>query len=137
MGTDETCALIETRILSPEYKTYIKTGWLHTDLLAARGNPAVVAMYKRLLASNVKEDRVREALVQTLFCYRPSEWYGSEYHGQYAPPKWKTYSTVALEELLTIADAAEKLDVSDEAKAGVAKARNEIQTVLEARKSEK
>ena len=133
MATDESCALIEKRMLSNGYDKYDKMGWLHSILIPVRDHPAVVRLYKRLMQATIEDDEVREALVQSLFDYRPKEWYGTSPSHDTDPVKWKDCSTPVLEKLLNIADTADKLDVSAEAKAGVAKARKEIQSILAAR----
>ncbi len=119
MATDDSCARIEKHLLSKDAEMSDKIGWLRKHLLVVRDHPAVIALYKRLLGSDRVEKDLREALVQTLFDYRPKEW--SIYDAP--PPRWKDCSTPVLEELLVVADAADKLDVSETAKASVARSR--------------
>jgi hypothetical protein len=86
-------------------------------------------MYGRLLRADVPDRELRNILVQTLFDFRPNEWYGP--NSLYVPPPQRNEaSSEVRREVLALADVALKLDVSDDTKEGVRKARKEIEAIL-------
>ena len=135
LGTDESCALIEKRLRSPDCGSYAKADWLYQYLAPVRDRPAVVALYGRLMGADIDDDRVREALVRSLFDDRPRADYDYSPAEEAEPPRWRAFPTAVLQELLPVADSAEKLEVSADAKQAVARARKEIKAVLAHRKA--
>jgi hypothetical protein len=130
LATDDSCALIEKRLLSPDRGPYAKAEWLYQYLAPVRDRPAVVALYRRLLAADLDDDRVREALVRSLFDDRPRTDYDYSPSEEAVWPRWRAFPTPVLRELLHAADEAERLNPSADAKAAVAKARKEIEALV-------
>ena len=128
IASPETCAIVEKCIRSPNFETPDKLDWLTTNLLLGRNNPNVVNLYKRLITSDVKDAKLRNMIVQTLFDFRPDEWYLSA-RRPFAPARAQA-SLAVLKELLLSADLALKLDISNETREGVLKAKKEIQRLL-------
>ena len=130
LATDESCALIEKRLLATDRGSYAKADWLSQYLAPVRDRPAVVALYRRLMAADIDDDRVRDALVRSLFDDRPRTDYDYSPSEEVELPRWRSLPTPVLRELLHAADDADKLDASAEAKQAVAKAREEMEAVL-------
>jgi len=71
----------------------------HWGLLPVRTNPAVVAMCARLLKTRGLSHEVQIAVLESLYDYRPREWFSLR-AGQPSPPSWKS-SPAATREILT------------------------------------
>jgi hypothetical protein len=143
MGTPEACAalarLVEPVLMSPDYDKHKKRYRLLYDLLPVRNDLAIVKLYERLFAAKelLKDEFVRNIMVQSLFDYRPQEWavWDPDYDAE--PPVRKNAPTEVLEKHRALADAALKMDLAKDTKAGVEKAKKEIETLLAERKSKK
>lgn len=134
MRTPASCALIEKRILSPKYRPHLKEGWLYCSLCAVRNDRAVIGLYRKLLRSRIDNTDVLTAVVESFFDYKPDEWFGSSPSREYRPPKWKEYTTEALQSALEIADEAQRLGLSAETRVSVHRARKLIADLLRRRK---
>ena len=133
MGTPESCALFEKRALSEEYKANSRALWFTDILVSRRNNPAIVAMYKRILKADLKDKQFCETVVLSLFDYRPWQWYRID-AGDPSVQPWRAATDEVLKELLEIAAIALKLDVSLDTKQSVKRARDVIEDILEERR---
>ncbi len=102
------------------------------EVIKYRNDPAIVSMYNRLLAKKIEDARLRDAIVQSLFDFRPTDWFPPAVR----PPKLhsrREASTEVLRELLVVADQSLHLDIPENTKGGVRKARAEIEAILKFR----
>jgi len=136
IGTAESCALLEKRIVSADGVVSDESswGWFTEFIVPVRNKPSVAALYERVLSAKIPNARCRNGIVQSLFDYRPYEWYTPD--GGPKPPLRQDASSEVLKQLLEIADMALKLDISPETREGVLKAQKEIQDILQKRATE-
>ena len=114
---------------------YFSDGWFTHKLLLVRDDPAIVAFYEKLLRSDMHPDSLRNIIVQTLFDYRPEEWYDQNKPRLYVPPPRPEASTEVLENLQKIADYCLTLKVTDKTMESIRKGQKEIDQILEFRRN--
>lgn len=138
IGLFSTHSEIEKRLTSLDYDIVYKLSWLSNDLLPLRNEPPIVKLYGRLLTIDLKDPRLRNRVVQTLFDYRPREWYGQVDEGNDPkPPPRKEASTDVLQDLLKISEHALKLDITKDTRQSVEMAKKEIAGILTLREQKK
>ncbi len=138
MRSANACKLIEKRFLSADYDVASKAGWCELDLMLCRDDAAIVALYRRMIALNVKEGELRNALVQSLFSYNPL-WFGvwESIEPPPKPPKWSDTKTEVLRELVEIAELTKDQDLTPVTREGVQEAVKEINAILAEREKKK
>jgi len=124
---------IEEWFHTSELHTSSKIGWFTQELIQHRNDPAIVALYERLLKGRIEDRALRSVVVQSLFDYRPREWYEPSHIAPPRPPFRREASTEVLQQLLVIADQSVQLDISEDTKEGVRKARTEVEAILKFR----
>jgi hypothetical protein len=82
-GSPPAIAFFEGKMLDHQHDADDKTVWLHTDVLSHRNDPPLLAGCERLLAGHLAP-ALKSALIDSLFDYRPDEWYGEA--AVYTPP---------------------------------------------------
>lgn len=134
ISSPESCALLEKRIVSVEGTVSDESswGWFTHFLVPVRNKPAVVDLYKRVLSAKIQDAMCRNRIVQSLFDYRPDDWYSEEEVFPKPHPREEA-SPEVLKQLLESAGLALKLDISKETREGVLKAQKEIQEILQKR----
>ncbi len=145
MHTPESCALLEKWFHSADYVGPSRPGWFTETILEYRNDPNIVAFYRRLLSVEIRDERLRNRMIQSLYDYRPLDWYGRVGYSHMLrrgstapkPPPRKDASTEVLRELLEIAELTKKLDLSPETREGVQKAVKEINEILAERAKKK
>ena len=83
-GSDPALRLLEKKLADPGHRDDDKRAWMHREMLRHRNDPALLQASARLLKGKLPS-RLRPALVETLFDYRPGEWFKPGY-GVSAPP---------------------------------------------------
>ncbi len=136
MQSTESCELIEKLFNAPKYAKDPKEVWFTTSLLEHRTDYRIVGLYRRLLSSPIEHAKLRNVIVQSLFDYRPEDWFGHS-EGHPTIPQWKDADTWSLEGLLEIAELTKKQDLSPETREGVRKAVKEINAILAEREKKK
>jgi hypothetical protein len=133
MGTPESAALFEKRLLSSAFKRDRYPLICH-DLLCHRNWPANVELLKRLLNLPLanKEDHLHWMIVTALF-YQYNDLHKSRQAGNHEPPPRQYAPTEVLEELVRIADRVPQLDIPEEAKRVVTREKKAIQRILDFR----
>jgi hypothetical protein len=126
LSTPESARLVERYFLSPDIPADEKTIQVLWSLIFVRHNPDILDLYGRLFQANLKDASLREILVLSLFDYRLEEWYPTHLEPANDPPMIKDAAPEVLKQLQKLADLALKVDVPDETKNVVRKARKEI-----------
>lgn len=75
--------LLERKFADPGHGEDVKRDWMHESILPHRHDVELLRGCRRLLARGLPAD-LRPALVETLFDYRPDDWYRE--HGVKRPP---------------------------------------------------
>jgi hypothetical protein len=83
-GSDPALRLLEKKLADPGHRDDDKRAWMHREILRHRNHPALLQASARLLRGTLPS-RLRPALVEVLFDYRPGEWFKPGY-GVSAPP---------------------------------------------------
>jgi hypothetical protein len=73
-GSAPAVALLEKRLLDPQIELEQKIAWLHEAVLKNRRNTALLAGLDRILTTSLPKV-LRPVLVESLFDYRPNEWF--------------------------------------------------------------
>lgn len=103
-----------------------------------RNDPAIVSLYAAVLNGQALHMMMRSKIVETLFDYRPIEWYGPrtpENPEIPRPPLRGRASTEVLDQLLEIAQKVLQSEMTEEAKQAVLTARKEIEEILAFRRA--
>jgi hypothetical protein len=135
LKTPEACSalvrLLEKPLLAATTGNGNRIWSLVHELFPIRNDPAVVAFYGKLFRFQgmLKDERVRNIMVQTLFDYRPMEWSSFDPNFDLEPPSRQDASTEVLKELLKLADVAGRMDLSNQTKQGVEEAKKEIAAI--------
>jgi hypothetical protein len=74
-GTPDAIALFERKLADPGHDEEDKANWLHCDVLTHRNDEPLLLGCERLVAGPLAPE-IKSALVDSLFDYRPDEWYG-------------------------------------------------------------
>jgi hypothetical protein len=108
MRSEAACPKLEQRVKEANDKLGGEMRGFYVEVLfASRNEPTTVDLYKRLISGNIKDAGLRNTIVQTVFDYRPREWYGinAPRVERYLPvPNRHAASTVVLRELMNIAN---------------------------------
>lgn len=83
IGEKSTLDLFASQVLASRQDFVLVQSWMRDPLLRHRRDPAVLEMCAGLLQQPKFEAGRKNALVEALFDYRPSEWY----HSEGTPPK--------------------------------------------------
>jgi hypothetical protein len=83
-GSEPALRLLERKLAEAGHSDDEKKSWMHVDVLRHRNDPALLRACERLLAGSLPK-RLRPALVESLFDYRPGEWFKPG-GGASAPP---------------------------------------------------
>jgi hypothetical protein len=83
-GSEPALRLLEQKLADPHHGDDDKRAWMHREVLRHRNDPPLLQASGRLLKGRLP-NRLRSALVETLFDYRPGEWFKPGY-GVSAPP---------------------------------------------------
>src|SRR5262249_26048820 len=108
-------------------------GVFNMELIKHRNEPAIVSLYGSLLGKKIEDDRLRDAIVQSLFDFRPRDWFPPAAVPPPTPPSRREASTAVLPELLVIANRSLGLNIPEDTKKGVRMARAEIEAILKFR----
>ena len=73
-GSEPALRLLEQKLADPRHGADDKVGWMRTDMLRHRNDLPLLQMSERLLNGRLPS-RLRPALVEVLFDYRPGEWF--------------------------------------------------------------
>lgn len=73
-GSAPAVALLEKRLLDPQIESEQKVAWLHEAVLQHRRNATLLAGLDRILTTTLPKS-LRPVLVESLFDYRPQEWF--------------------------------------------------------------
>lgn len=131
ISTPKTLAIVEERMLSPNYTDAEKREWCLNGLAQLRNDPNIVRLYRRLTSSKIMENKfVRNTIAQTLFS-SPKHWSSLEKCVDIQPPPArKNASTQVLLELEKIADIVLQFDLYPETKKDIESAQKEIREIL-------
>lgn len=132
----ETCRIVERRLLSDTFDRFSKEYWLVDIMRLFRYDSSTVGLYERLLAADIKEKWLRDAVVTSLFGN------GRELQLLHDAPTdnmqmLKDASTEILKRLVPLSDTCLKLDIDAETKETVRRARKEIAEILADREKKK
>lgn len=131
----ESLKLLENRVVNPAFDAGDRGAIARRFLMALRNEPQGVEIDARLLAANIHDVAVQDAIVESLFDYQPLQWYGIlEGGGDYPPePKRQDASTTVLKQLRELSDKALKWELRPNTKKAVLKAQKEIDEILASR----
>jgi len=129
--TSEACDALQKLVLDPKLDSFGKEAWFTHFLIFVRYDPAVVKLYQSLTDSKIARAELREAIVASLFDYRPEVWYRDLERPKV--PQFMDASTDVLKVLLQITESAGKLELEPRTKTAVLKARKEIEVLLKER----
>ena len=73
-GSEPALRLLEQKLADPRHGVDDKLGWMRTDMLRHRNDLPLLQASERLLAGRLPR-RLRPALVEVLFDFRPGEWF--------------------------------------------------------------
>ena len=73
-GHPDALALLERKLVEPAHDDGVKLAWMHTSILTHRNDVPLLVLCGRLLGETLPET-LRAPLVESLFDYRPGEWY--------------------------------------------------------------
>jgi hypothetical protein len=73
-GSAPALALFEKKMLSNRFSDDVKTDWMRSSVLTHRNDLAVLQSCQRLLAGALPH-KLRPALVEVFFDYKPAEWF--------------------------------------------------------------
>jgi len=134
MGSKEACSRIQSQFYSAGLIR--KNNWFKVHLLTVRNDEAIVDVYKQLLENGIDDNDLRNDIIQSLFSYHPWEWYHNFYNGKNPkPPSRLNASSKVLQELKVIAEHSVKLEITAKTRKGVLAAHEEIEAILEFRRS--
>jgi len=86
-GSDPAIKLLEEKLADARFPDDDRIYWMRTRILTHRDNASLLAACERLIRERL-EGRLRIALIEALFDYRPTEWHGPS--TSYAAPAWST-----------------------------------------------
>jgi hypothetical protein len=73
-GSEPALRLLEQKLADPRHGADDKLGWMRTDMLRHRNDLPLLQASERLLKGRLPS-RLRPALVEVLFDFRPGEWF--------------------------------------------------------------
>ena len=111
-GSPPALALLEKKMAEPGHEDETKVAWMHRSILPRRNDLAVLQSCHRMLTGTLPPS-LRPALVETLFDYRPDEWYDAR--SPVARPPRHLMTAPAKEELRAIGEfALDKITLTPE-----------------------
>jgi hypothetical protein len=117
-------ALLEKKMAEPGHEDKTKVAWMRKSILPRRNDLAVLQSCHRMLTGTLPPS-LRPALVETLFDYRPDEWYTAR--SPVAQPPRHLMTAPARDELRKIGEfALNKMRLKEELRKKVEKALEEI-----------
>lgn len=123
-GSEPAMALLEKKIADPRFEEEDKLWWMRTVILAHRNDLPLLRTCERILLQKLPL-KIHLGLVESLFDYRPDEWYGADHY--YSPPSLKEATPGALNQLRRIGELAmQKFTLEDPLKKAVEKTLEEI-----------
>ncbi len=99
-GTPEAISIFEHKLTDPTHDDEEKIAWLHGDVLSHRNDEPLLLGCERLLTGALSRP-LKLALIDSLFDYRPDEWYGEV--KVFSPPDRAKASAAALATVKRIA----------------------------------
>ncbi len=106
-GSPPALALLEKKMGDPRYESEDQIDWLHGPILEHRSDAPLLASCLRMLKGQMP-DELRPALVETLFDYRPQEWFPGKRSVVPAPPPPGKISREAVVQMRSIGEYALK-----------------------------
>ena len=117
-------ALLEKKMAEPGHEDDTKMTWMHKSILPRRNDLAVLQCCYRMLTGTLPSS-LRSALVETLFDYRPNEWYTAR--SPVARPPRHLMTDPAKDELRKIGEfALKKMNLKEDLRKKVKKTLEEI-----------
>ena len=126
--TMEAFEIVKSILLSESFRPVKRCSWLVNFILPIRYHEQSLNLYERLLMADIDDQELRNCIVQSLFDYKPSEWYGD--HSEVKEPELQKASTKELNSLLFLSDLALKFDIDDDTINSLKDAREEINKIL-------
>lgn len=102
-GSPPALALLEQKMADPRHDNQYKIGWMHRKILQHRNDSPLLASSLRMLQGDMPEE-LRAILIETLFDYRPIEWYPGKRSTVPKPPPREQASREAIEQLRQIGE---------------------------------
>ncbi len=102
-GSEPALRLLEQKLADPRHGNDDKLGWMRTDILRHRNDLTLLQTSARLLKDHLPS-RLRPALVEVLFDYRPGEWFKPG--AGVSPPQLTSASAAARVELRKVGQLA-------------------------------
>ena len=128
-GHEAAISLLEKKMANPQFEPDEKIHWMHGPMLSHRLDLPLLEGCKRMLETGLPDD-LNGKLVETLFDYRPQEWYLPSV--PYTPPALETAEKAALVELRGIARMAlEKFRLDERLTAQVKKVLEKVEALLD------
>jgi hypothetical protein len=106
-GSPPALTLLEKKMGDPRYENEDKIDWMHKPILEHRGDAPLLASCLRMLKGQMP-DELRPGLVETLFDYRPTEWFPGKRPVVPTPPPAEKIGRDAVAQLRSIAEYALK-----------------------------
>lgn len=132
-GSPLALRLFEEMIRDTTVDAEMRIDALHSSVLTHRTDFAVLQMSANLIESGL-DPAVRIGVVETIFDYRPGEWFGAVCVPP-APPPWDTAADDALEFALRLADLTLRFtDLPSGIRQSVERSVAEIRGILERRR---
>ncbi|OKY76435.1 MAG: hypothetical protein BM485_04150 [Desulfobulbaceae bacterium DB1] len=130
-GDEAAVALLEKKMANPDFDMEEKLHWLHGPLLSHRLDLPLLQSCERMLLTGLPAD-LEVKLVETLFDYRPREWYLPSI--PYNPPLLETAGEAVLLQVQKIGVMArERFALDARLEARVKMTLEQVQKLLEAR----
>jgi hypothetical protein len=124
-GGAQAIALFEQLLGDPRHDAGARRSWMISDVMPHRNDLLLLQAARRLLGRPAAlSPKLREALVEALFDYRPEKWFTP--NGGPSPPPLAKATPAAHEELKKIAAMALKLPLDTRLSAAVKRALAEI-----------
>lgn len=127
-GTPPAIALLERKFADASHPDEDKVAWMHTSLLTHRNDPDLLLGCDHLLRGKLKA-KLRPQLVESLFDYRPGEWFRPAL--RYSPPALAAAPVDALQRLKQMgAYVLKSVALSPEQRAAVQKRLTEVESLI-------
>jgi len=104
-GSEPAIALLERKMADPGHAEEDKLDWMRSSILTHRNDLLLLKGCERMLTGNLSP-KMKLALVEVLFDYRPAEWYRPS--GVLRPPDRRLAGEPALAQLRRIGEYALK-----------------------------
>ena len=73
-GTESAMEVLEKKMADPHHQDDEKIGWMHSYFIPHRDDFQLLKSFEKMLTGKLPE-RLRPHLVETIFDYKPGEWY--------------------------------------------------------------